>query len=121
MVGSREMDGLGSPEGLMDPSMMDLRYQTPGCHSPILSYQPFQPASRPGELTHSLYLHAITLLHAPSLYVYYLLSSPCVLELEFRRKKSSFPDFLASLGYQLRCEPAEITLIHMNISLESRS
>ncbi len=47
----REMDGLGSPEGLMDPSMMDLRYHgqgTPGCYSPKLSYQPFQPNARTG-------------------------------------------------------------------------
>jgi hypothetical protein len=47
----REMDGLGSPEGLMDPSMMDLRYHgqgTPGCYSPKLSYQPFQPNAWPG-------------------------------------------------------------------------
>jgi hypothetical protein len=57
------MDGLGSPEGLMDPSMMDLRYHgqgTPGCYSPKLSYQPFQPNARTGTQYTPPSLHAFT-------------------------------------------------------------
>lgn len=45
----RDMDGVGSPDGVMDPSMLDLRYQTAGAYSPKLSYDTFQPGRGGGD------------------------------------------------------------------------
>ena len=65
----REMDGLGSPEGFMDPSMMDLRYQSPtGSYSPKVSYQPFQHSARPGKTPLNLIPACPTA--RPSLFIY---------------------------------------------------
>ena len=41
IVFCRDMDGVGSPDGVMDPSMLDLRYPTPGAYSPKISYESF--------------------------------------------------------------------------------
>ena len=39
------MDGVGSPEGGLDPAMLDLRYPPQGSYSPKLSYNTFPAAS----------------------------------------------------------------------------